>query len=430
MSFVGDLVLYLVLFSAVLGALAYLRDQDSPLGQEFIQGLYSIGPIFVPVAGIMASIPYLTVFVNQVFGALFSGLGADPAMAATSMIAVDMGGYQLAGALAKSPESWMMAMVTGYMAGATIVFSIPVGLAMLDKKDHHYVAMGMMSGLLSIPIGVLVTSLMLYIFEPAIRLNLNQPGDQVHVLSFTILQILFNLIPLLIFVSGLAVGLWFFPKIMIRAFMGFGRFMEIATKLVLVASIIEHFTGLFTRQLGVWGFDPIIADSQNPFRALEVAGNISLMLAGAFPMVHLIKEYLSRPVAAVGRYLDLDEIGSAGLVATVANILAMYHLIPQMRPRDKVINIAFAVCAAFLLGDHLAFTVNFQPSLLLPVMMGKLTGGLVGILLARRFFDGAFDEKPERGAINETKDHMGRCFHGCQVWRKPLCGHISRGRFD
>ena len=29
-----------------------------------------------------------------------------------------------------------MAMTTGFMAGATIVFSIPVGLAMLEQKDH------------------------------------------------------------------------------------------------------------------------------------------------------------------------------------------------------------------------------------------------------------------------------------------------------
>ena len=42
-------------------------------------------------------------------------------MAATTLIAVDMGGYQLADALAQTRESWVMAMYTGYMAGATIV---------------------------------------------------------------------------------------------------------------------------------------------------------------------------------------------------------------------------------------------------------------------------------------------------------------------
>jgi ethanolamine transporter len=53
------------------------------------------------------------------------------------------------------------------------------------------------------------------------------------------------------------------------------------------------------------------------------------------------------------------------------------------RPRDKVLKIAFAVCAAFLFGDHLAFTANFQPTLLVAVMLGKFGGGVAGFLLAR-----------------------------------------------
>ncbi|MCO5387343.1 MAG: ethanolamine utilization protein EutH [Desulfosporosinus sp.] len=111
-----------------------LLKKKSELGKEFLEGLYSIGPIFVPVAGIMAATPYLAAFVKTVFGPIYAAIGADPAIAATTFIAVDMGGYQLADVLATTRESWIMAMTTGYMAGATIVFSIPVGLAMLEKK--------------------------------------------------------------------------------------------------------------------------------------------------------------------------------------------------------------------------------------------------------------------------------------------------------
>ena len=58
-------------------------------------------------------------------------------------------------------------------------------------------------------------------------------------------------------------------------------------------------------------------------------------------------------------------------------------LVKEMRARDKVLIIAFAVCAAFSFGDHLAFTINFQPSLVAPILVGKLTGGLCGFGLAR-----------------------------------------------
>ena len=158
MVFFGWIVISIILASAVAGAIAACWDDEKGLGKEFLEGIYAIGYIFLPVAGIMASVPFLAAFIRTVFGPIFSLVGADPAMAATTFIAVDMGGYMLAHELAASNENWITAMTAGYMAGATIVFSIPVGLAMLQKRDHKYMALGAMAGLLSIPIGVLVSN--------------------------------------------------------------------------------------------------------------------------------------------------------------------------------------------------------------------------------------------------------------------------------
>lgn len=35
------------------------------------------------------------------------------------------------------------------------------------------------------------------------------------------------------------------------------------------------------------------------------------------------------------------------------------------------------------LGDFLAFNVNFQPNLLVPVFVGQICGGIIGILFAK-----------------------------------------------
>lgn len=106
------------------------------------------------------------------------------------------------------------------------------------------------------------------------------------------------------------------------------------------------------------------------------------MLCGAFPMVYLIKKYLAKPMEVVGTKVGLESTGAAGILAAAANILAMFRLIEDMRPKDKVLCIAFAVCAAFMFGDHLAFTANFQPNMILPVLTGKLFGGISGFILA------------------------------------------------
>ena len=383
MEIFGRVVVYIIMICAVAGAVASAIRPESELGQQFVAGIDSIGPIFLPVAGIMAAAPYLTAFVSSVFGPAYGALGADPAMAATTFIAVDMGGYQLADALAQTREGWIMAMMTGYMAGATIVFTIPVALKMLEKRDQKYLALGVMSGLLAIPVGVFVASLVIALSNPVIREVVSTNSAATYQLALGFAQIGHNLIPLVIICVALAAGLKARPDAMIRGFIAFGRIMDAALKIVFVLAVVEYFTGIFVTLFGSFGLDPIIADDENIFRALEVSGAIGMMLCGAFPMVYLIKRYLTRPLEKIGGLVGLSSDATAGLLAGSANVLALLAMIKDMCARDKVICLSFAVCCAFLFGDHLSFTANFQPSLIVPVLLGKLAGGICAIVFAQ-----------------------------------------------
>lgn len=383
MELIGTIVVYIIMACAIAGCLASVIKPESELGQQFVGGIDSIGPIFLPVAGIMASAPYLTAFVSAVFGPAYSAVGADPAMAATTFIAVDMGGYQLADALAETRESWIMAMVTGYMAGATIVFSIPVALKMLEKRDRKYLALGVMSGLLAIPVGVLVASAIIAVSHPMVREVVSTNADATYQLALSWGQIGVNLIPLIIICVALAAGLKFKPDAMIKGFIVFGRVMESALKIVFVLVVVEYFTGVWSTLFGSFGFDPIIADEEDIFRALEVSGAIGMMLCGAFPMVYLIRRYLAKPLAKIGGAVGLSSDATAGLLAGSANVLALFSMVKDLRAKDKVICMAFAVCCAFLFGDHLSFTANFQPNLIVVVLAGKLAAGICAIVFAK-----------------------------------------------
>ena len=379
---IGTVVVYIIMACAIAGAVASAIKPESELGQQFVAGVDSIGPIFLPSAGILASAPYLTAFVEGVSGPAYGALGADPAMAATTFIAVDMGGYQLADALAQTRESWIMAMMTGYMAGATIVFTIPVALKMLEKRDRKYLALGVMSGLLAIPIGVFVASAIIALSHPVIREVVSTNADATYQLALSWAQIGVNLVPLIIICVALALGLKLKPDAMIKGFIVFGRVMEGALKIVFVLVVVEYFTGIFTTVFGSFGFDPIIADDEDMFRALETAGAIGMMLCGAFPMVYLIRKYLAKPLAKIGGAVGLSSDATAGLLAGSANVLALLSMVKDLKARDKVICMAFAVCCAFLFGDHLSFTANFQPSLIVPVLLGKLAAGICTIAFA------------------------------------------------
>jgi ethanolamine transporter len=288
----------------------------------------------------------------------------------------------LAHALSQSPEGWILGLITGFQSGSTVIFVIPVGLAMLNKADHKYMALGIMAGLLSIPISIIIIAMGMQFLGLGVRPDIATAGEATQALHFNLGMLVQNLMPLILFCGALAAALRYFPNLMVLLFLRLGQVVYGVVTLVLVASIVEYFTSFFSSVFGTWGFAPIIADKEDQFRALEIAGYVGIMLCGAFPMVYLIKRFLSKPIEKVAAVLGLSPMGAAGLLAASANILAMFRLVADMPPKDKVLVIAFSVCAAFTFGDHLAYSANFQPSLILPLIIGKLSGGLIGMMLA------------------------------------------------
>lgn len=117
-------------------------------------------------------------------------------------------------------------------------------------------------------------------------------------------------------------------------------------------------------------------------RAIEVIGSISCVLLGAYPMVLLLTRWFEKPLMNVGKLLNVNNIAAAGMVATTANNIPMFGMMKQMDTRGKVINCAFAVSAAFALGDHLGFAAANMNAMIFPMIVGKLIGGVTAIGVA------------------------------------------------
>ena len=83
-----------------------------------------------------------------------------------------------------------------------------------------------------------------------------------------------------------------------------------------------------------------------------------------------------------GNLLKINDTAAAGLVATLANSIATFGMVKDMDGRGKIVNIAFAVSAAFVFGDHLGFTAGFAPEMLPAMIVGKLVGGISAIAVA------------------------------------------------
>lgn len=382
MSEIGNIIIYIIMAGTLIGAMASVIRPESGLGKEFVNGIHSIGPVFLAQAGIMAAIPIISYCIMHSIGPLFQSMGSDVSVAALSIIAVDMGGYQLADIIAANRDQWITAMLIGYTSGASIVYLIPVGLVMLQQKDHKYLALGAMAGLISIPFGVLISLMIITLNNIPVRDIISTSSAANHYLTIDFINALHLLSPLFIFCFLLAIGLKYRTDWMVRGFLIFGRIMDAFIKLVLAGCIIQHFTGMFTTVFGGWVFDPLFADEKELYRAIEIAGYIGIMLAGTFPVCYLFQKYCQRPMKFIGRQLKLTDSGALGILMVLANIIAVFHLFKDMRARDKVLCVAFGICAQASLGDHLAFTANFQPTLVLPIMAGKLCAGAIAIGIA------------------------------------------------
>ena len=143
-------------------------------------------------------------------------------------------------------------------------------------------------------------------------------------------------------------------------------------------SVLGLLLALFQKLTG-WVLISTLAPVED---AILVIGEIALLLAGAFPMMHLIAKLLNRPLLALGRKMGVNAVSVTGLLTTTVNSIATFDTVKDMDPRGKVLNMAFAVSAAFVFGDHLGYTGGFAPEMLPGLIVGKLTGGICALVLA------------------------------------------------
>ena len=350
MSFYEILIGVMAVF-AVLGAIDRILGNRFGIGREFENGILAMGSLALAMVGIIALSPVLASVLQPVVGPVYSALGADPAMLAGTILACDMGGGALAQEMTADPQAALLSgVICGSMLGATIVFTIPVALGILQPEDRPFLAKGILCGVVTIPVGILVGGL---------------------VAGFGLSMILRNLVPIVLIGALIALGLWKAEKWMIKGFGVFGKGVLILITVGLAAAIVESLTGL------------VIIPGMNPVEdGFLTAGAIAIVLAGAFPLVYVITKLLNKPLQRFGKLLKINETAAAGLVATLANSIATFDMTKNMDDRGKVVNIAFAVSAAFVFGDHMGFTAGFAPQMLPAMIVGKLAGGISAVAVA------------------------------------------------
>ena len=349
---INEIIVYVMTGFMVVGAIDKCLNNRFGLGQHFDEGFMAMGPLAIAVVGVVSLAPALASVLEPLVVPIYTMLGADPAMFAATLLANDMGGYPLAMELAQSQEAGLFAgLIVSTMMGATVVFNIPVALSIIKKEDHPYLALGVMLGLICVPVGCLAAGLVAG-FEPAMVLK--------------------NLTPIVLVSLLLILGLWKIPEKMMYGFEKFGRGVSILITVGTAAAVFEALTGIVV----IPGMAPV-------WDGLKLVGAIGIVLLGAFPMVQVMMKVLKGPLLRIGGLLKINDTATGGLLMTLANAIPMFDLVKDMGPKGKVMNFAFVVTAGYALGDHLGFTAGVDRQMIFPMVTGHLVAGITALVVAK-----------------------------------------------
>jgi len=349
---ISDIIVIIMFIFMVIGGIDKIIGGKLGLAEQFEEGIMAMGALAMSMVGIIVLAPVLADILSPIVVPAYKAIGADPSMFAGTLLANDMGGYSLAMQMAENSQAGLFAgTILAAMFGPTIVFTIPVALGIIQKEDHKYLATGVLSGLITIPLGSFVGGL---------------------VAGMDVGLILRNLVPIVIFAVLIMAGLAMIPEKMIKGFTIFGKGVVIVATIGLILGAMDLLVH----------FKPI-ENIGSVEEGIEIVGHIALTLAGAFCLVAVITKVFKKPLMKMGSLLGMNEAAAAGMVATLANSIPMFQMMKDMDSRGKILNVAFAVSAAFVFGDHLGFTASVEKQMLFPMIVGKLVGGITAVIVAQ-----------------------------------------------
>lgn len=344
----------------VLGAVDRCLGNKIGFGAEFERGFKLMGPIALSILGLTCIAPLVANVLKEVVVPVYHLFGADAAMFAGSFFSPDAGGYAVAVQLAEDPElACFSGLVVGSIFGAAITMAIPVACGLISKEDTKYLAVGMLSGFIGVPLGGFVGGWLA---------------------GLETMVILRNLLPVILLAAVVIFGLGLFPNQTIRVFQVMAKILLVIIMFGLVCGAVEKMTGF-----------ALVKDMESITKGFLTVGGIGLSLGGALPLIWTVTKLLKTPLERVGRKLGINPAAIAGLFVSMASIVPAYAEMKNMNVRGKVMVSAFTATSANIFGPHLGFIAATDPDYIIPMMGAKVAAALIGVPISlffcRRLFE-------------------------------------------
>lgn len=345
-----QLITYVMLALAAVAAVDRITGSRLGLGRELERGITMLGPLTLSMAGMLVIAPAIAEALKGLGGLLPGWI--DLSILPAVLLANDMGGAHLAAELAGDEAVGAFnGLIVSSMMGCTVSFTIPFAMQVTDRRHHGDIMFGILCGMIPIPVGCFAAGLMLGL--PPVTL-------------------LLDLVPLIVLLALVAVGILRFARVTLAIFSGLAWVLRALITAGLFVGMVEFLTGY-----------ALLPHMQPLEEAMVIILNIACIMTGAFPLLHLLKLTLRRPLAALGRRLGVNETSALGFLSTLGSSVTTFEMVDRMDRRGIVLNAAFAVPAAFTFVDHLAFTLSFRAEYAPAMAAGKLIAGVCAAVAAQ-----------------------------------------------
>ncbi len=346
-----NILLYIIAIFFLIGAIDYILGDRLKLGNHFADGIKNMGPLAISMIGVISLTPIIVDGLNIILVPIAKRIGIDPSIFVSSIIAIDMGAFNIAENIAVSKEMiYFSGVLMASILGCTLSFTLPLALGIIKKDSRRQLFTGMLFGIISLPIGLFLGGLMLEI-----------PVNTIFI----------NLLPIIIISILLSIGILYGGNITISLFDIFGKTIICISIFGLVIQGIQSISGI------------ILFDNLMPLEeTLNIVGRIAIFLGGAYVMLEVLKKILEKTLDKLALKFNVNKNSIAALLGSLASAIIVFTNFEELDNKGKILCSAFSVSGAYVLGGQLGFVASEAKEIIGIYVFTKLFCGLLSIFIA------------------------------------------------
>ena len=352
----GNIVLYIIALFFLIGAIDYIEGNRLEVGKSFEEGIKTMGPLAISMVGILSLTPVFSELLSKFLVPMARRISLDASIFAGSLIAIDMGGFNLSKDLASSIEVGNLSgILMASILGCTISFTLPLAIGLVKKENLEFLFKGILCGIITLPIGIFVGGIMLRV-------------------SFK--ELIYNLIPVILIALVLVLGIVFMTSKIIFIFQCIGKGINFLSILGLVIQGVKSICGI------------TLLDNLMPLEeVLTIVGKIAIFLGGAYVMLEIIKKCLKRFLEKLSDKSNMNISSIAALIGSLASAIVVFTNYDELDDKGKVICAAFSVGGAYVFGGQMGYVSSVAPEILIIYITVKLLCGILAIIFAIIFLN-------------------------------------------